>query len=195
MKKLAIVGASAALAAMPVLGVFAVDPVTQEDTITITVPESCELATATGKPASVTKTMSVGTFDNNLEGSTFSVSCNSGETWTLSANGNSDETSKNVLKGSGNGAGHDIASSASPTSNLKVNATTSDWGFKAEGTGAAVESTYQDFAQIPTTSTKIAGGTEIDGTQTVKVTYGVAISGTQQDGTYTGKVTYTLAQP
>ena len=193
MKKLAIIGASAAFAALPMVGVFAdVTPVSQTDTITITVQESCELAT-TGTPASTTKQMAVGTFDNNITGSTFKVACNTGEAWELQAKGASEGGVANALHGATNG---NIASSETPSANFKKDSATSDWGFKLTAGGATnIETGYDDWKQIPTSNTKVATGSAINGTDTVTVTYGVAIGNQQKPDTYTGKVTYTLSQP
>ena len=43
MKKLAIIASSAALAALPVVGVFAADTTTVSDTVKITIDETCTL--------------------------------------------------------------------------------------------------------------------------------------------------------
>ena len=194
MKKLAIVGASAALAAMPVLGVFAVETDTVKDSISITVKESCNLEVAEGKGKTINEEMNVGTVRTDLEGSEFTVACNTGESWTLSAKGSGSEAA-NALNAQGEN--EDIASSIAPASNLKADSETSDWGFKADAasTAAKIESGFDTWHQIPSADTPVAKGTAIDGTEKVKITYGVAIGNQQKADTYTGQVTYTLAQP
>lgn len=81
MKKLAIAGASLALAAMPLAGVFAVDS-TVTDVLTVTVEKSCTL-TRTGVAATgadynagtYSRTMIAGELQD-LGTSTFTISCN-----------------------------------------------------------------------------------------------------------------------
>ena len=196
MKKLAIIGASAAFAALPMVGVFAVpQPASQTDTVKITVQESCELA-ITGAPANATATMTVGTIKTDLPGSTFAVSCNTGDSWELNAQGTTDGTA-NALKGAKDGGN---ITSTDPATNLAAkdgSATTSDWGFKLDNDSSASEivSGYENWKQIPTADTKIASGSVVSGTDKVKVTYGVSIGSTQKPDTYTGTVKYTLSQP
>ena len=196
MKKLAIVGASAALAAMPVLGVFAEtpQPVTQTDTIQITVKDSCELAVEGNGNQTYKADMTVGSFNDNIPGSEFKVACNTGNQWELNAVGASDGGTVNALHGATNG---NITSSETPGTNLKKDATSSDWGFKLsnDSTDASIQSGFEDWSQIPTTSKKVATGEKVTGEDKVKVTYGVTIGNQQKADTYTGKVTFTLSQP
>ena len=87
MKKLAIIASSAALAAMPVVGVFAADTTTSTDTITVTVNPTCTFATGGDLDKSVSATLSAGEASGDLEGSTFKVNCNDAKGWELKAVG------------------------------------------------------------------------------------------------------------
>lgn len=197
MKKLAILGASATLAALPVMGVFAaVDPVSQTDTITITVNDSCELAVTNSDAQSLTASMKIGAVKTDFAGSNFKVACNTGTGWELAAVGSSDGGTLNALKATGEGT---AIVSTDPATNLAQtdgSAQTSDWGFKfTKGGQTALEEGFDDWKAVPATSQKVASGSALDGTDSVSVTYGVAIGSSQEADTYTGKVTYTLSQP
>ena len=185
MKKLAIVGASALLAALPVVGVFAADTTTVTDSVTITIDETCTLGTDLSG-ATVNKTMTNGSKEESLEGSKFSISCNDAGGWKLEAVGASEGTSKTAMKGA-------KGTNSIPTG-TSIDGSTSAWAFKAAGTG--VETTYSEsFASIPDTATKIAGGESPVSENSVDITYGVSVSNEQAADTYTGKVTYTLSHP
>ena len=94
MKKLAIAGASVALAAMPVLGAFAADT-SVTDTIQITVNDACTItegSTTDGldnKDTTYADTVANGaetTFSGTHSGNhTFHVSCNAASGWSFSA--------------------------------------------------------------------------------------------------------------
>lgn len=201
MKKLAIAGASAVLAAMPVVGVFAADgTLTQTDTVVVTVDSACSLATSGSSldPASTyTATIANGAFNKTIDGSTLTITCNDVQGWKLNAVGAGTST-KGVAYMDGTGTG--ITESDDINTGTTLDGTVSDWAFKLtagteEHAGASIVSGYTDFSVVPTTATKVASGTTSAGTQTVTATYGVGISPTQNAGTYTGKVSYTLVHP
>ena len=187
MKKLAILGASAVLAALPVVGVFAASDVTSvEDTINVTVDASCTLGIAgthTSSPAEGGK-IANGAYDDNITGPAFKVSCNDHAGWKLTAVGSGAGDAVTDMKGSQEGTKIETGTS--------IDGSASNWALKASGTG--VEATYENFAVIPGTATKIAGGSSPVSGETISVTYGVSVGAKQDAGTYTGKVTYTLAQ-
>ena len=90
MKKLAIAGASLALAAMPIVGVFATDIKNVEDTITVTINPTCSFDTVGG--ASASDTAYSATVANgaeaafNLSGQhAFHVTCNNNDGYEVTA--------------------------------------------------------------------------------------------------------------
>lgn len=178
MKKLAIAGASAVLAAMPVVGVFAATEVSTTDTLTVTVPTGCTV----NDTARTTKTAAFGPVapgDNGTAQSTsaMSISCNAAWSVTpmsegLKATDKTTITSPENAKGSwfkvqlvaGNTEGINGGTINNPFSTANtINGTN-----KVTGDGAA-----QDLTLTPT--------------------YTLHIGNNQEQGSYTGDVTYTIA--
>lgn len=111
MKKIAIAGASVALAAMPLVGVFAEDNLTQTDTLRITISDVCSLGyTSEGQTPTVdvptpthangdgswgteatantlSKNMITGTNTQNLGKTTLAVYCNNENGYSITASG------------------------------------------------------------------------------------------------------------
>lgn len=188
MKKLAIVGASAALAAMPILGTFA--DVT--DTVTITIPDACSVGQASASQTGGGVTLKEEAAVNNhlyswdadgTAGGTLKVSCNVGD-WMVKAVG-------------ANGGSMVASGSGTPiVTGTATSGDTSNWAFKVAGTtGVTVVDTYQNYAAVPKDATKVAGGSGAISEGTIYTGYQVWISPTQQADTYTGKVTYTVTHP
>ena len=165
---LGVSAASAVLAAMPLLGVFAADNQKVTDTVTVTVQPSCTLGEEVNG-ATPTEVIANGNKNENMEGSAFGGD-----------GSNADTTMKD-------GSSHTI-----PSTNGTLDGKTSNWAFKA--TGEHVEAGYKEWSAIPGAATKIAGNTTNAGAESVKITYGVSIAPDQNQGTYVGHVTYTLAQ-
>lgn len=182
MKKLAIAGASLALAAMPVLGVFA--ETTVKDTITVTVNPSCELGDitpagtsasnannyyGTGNPGQLV-TPAAGTKANPGTGTPTSIriACNNATGYTLSA------TFTNLT-----GPGTAITYSASP----EAAANSGTWTAYASKSGATAT------AINPTNG--LTGNSTM--TDTYAFSYKVGLGADQAAGDYTGDATYTLA--
>ena len=184
---LAVTASAFALAAMPVVGTFAKegDVTTISDEIEITIDPSCTLGTANGQK--VTKNIANGTKDEALSGSKFSVTCNDGTGWNITAVGAGAEShTTDLLSKEGD---YTIPTSAT------IGTDASGWGFKLTGSTEAsdVEETYQSFAAVPSSATKVAGGSAPVDSHEISVTYGVGVDAEQQAGTYTGKVTYVLS--
>ena len=185
--------ASVALAAMPVLGTFA--DVT--DTVILTIPDACSVgqtsASQTGGGVTLREEAAVNehlyTWDaDGTAGGTLKVSCNDAGGWQVKAVGASTGTPVTSMAASGSGTPIVTGTATSgPTSN---------WAFKVAGTtGVTVVSTYQNYAAVPATATKVAGGTGAVSEGTIYTGYQVWVSATQQADTYTGKVTYTVTHP
>ena len=183
MKKLAIAGASVALAAMPVLGVFA-DTTSLQDNISVTIDASCTFNEAVGK-SYTDSSVAVGTqagFNDDGQHA-FNVFCNDRGGWTVSA------TAPGALHDTTQtGTTHDFV-----YQNSAITAATAEgkWSAAVDGTGVA------SVTYIPTAGGAIAGTaseTTAAGAD-FTVTYD-AWAGTQSIvGTYSGTVTYTLAHP
>ena len=192
--------ASLAVAAMPIVGVFAADgTLTQTDTVVVTVDTACSLATSgasvTPTASTYTATIANGAYNTNIGGSTFTITCNDTGGWDLNAIGAGEATGDvTKMDASTNKDADDIATGTT------LDGSVSNWAFKvAKGGDDASKVTlttgYDQFSAVPSSSQKIATGTSTAGKATVSATYGVGISATQSAGTYTGKVTYTLAHP
>ena len=189
--------ASVALAAMPIVGVFAADgDLEQTDTVVVTVDSACSLATNNTSGDDFTATITNGNVNNAIAGSTFTITCNDTGGWDLNAVGAGTATDHvNYMDASTNVDGDDII-----TADGTPAASSSAWAFKLEKGGSdasnvTITTGYTAFKAIPANSTKVATGTSTAGNSTVTATYGVSIDATQSAGTYTGKVTYTLAHP
>ena len=172
MKKTLIAGAASfALAAMPVIGVFAVDPPAVVDTLTVTVNESCNFTHTSGN-GQFTKTMGAGLLDSAFGTSSFTASCNNGAGYTISAEfttlANTDDATKSPI----------AYSETTPTAGSGT-WTANNGEVNIGATGGVLGS--RD-TQDP------AGGS------TYSVTYAVSTHSDQAQGTYTGTATYTLTQ-
>lgn len=190
MKKLAIAGASLALAAMPALGAFA--DVT--DTVILTISSSCSVGQTQGSPVTGTgKTMEetaavnshLYTWDaDGSQGGTLKVTCNDASGWNVKAVGSSTGTPVTSMAASNSGTPIITGTATSGA--------TSNWMFKVAGTGTVAG--YQSWSAIPATATKVATGSTAVSEGAISTGYQVWVSATQQADTYTGKVTYTVAQ-
>ena len=185
--------ASLALAAMPMLGAFA--DVT--DTVVLTIPDACSVgqtsSSQTGGGVTLTETNAVNEHlyqwdADGTAGGILKVSCNDASGWQVKAVGASTGTPVTSMTPSGSGTA--IATGTA------TSGATSNWAFKVAGTsGVTVVSTYQNYAAVPATATKVAGGSAAISEGSIYTGYQVWVSATQQADTYTGKVTYTVTHP
>lgn len=193
-KSLIVASASAvALAAMPALGAFA--DVT--DTVILTIPDSCSVgqtsSSQTGGGVTLQELNAVNehlySWDaDGTAGGTLKVSCNDASGWQVKAVGASTGTPVTSMAASGSGT--------PIVTGTATSGATSNWAFKVAGTtGVTVVSTYQNYAAVPATATKVAGGSGAVSEGTIYTGYQVWVSATQQADTYTGKVTYTVTHP
>ena len=207
--------ASVALAAMPVVGVFAADVTTQTDTLTITIDKVCSfghqdpetveegqdrvidvtgVAHTDGAGAwttnTLSKTMSNGTTTNDLGSTTLGVYCNNVNGYTITT--------------SGAGA---LTSSTSDTIPVNDNfsASSTGWSYKVAAAAGSnnrgvVAGTHVNWAASANANEVIAQSPSSAPKMTTNqgdfftVTYGVGINDSLSAGTYTGTITYTLAQ-
>ena len=202
MKKLAILGASAALAAMPVVGVFAADYQSVTDTVELIVQTSCNMRTGgtAASPTTTGSTWSHTTTPGHLVGDTgeawgtagstvLTFNCNDAGGWKVTAQGVSgvsgDVTAQTFMKGASSGTNIATGEATSgPTSN---------WAFKVTGTNAVTN--YTSFRAVPDAATPVATSTDAVTEATLTPSYRVWVSNTQKQDTYTGYVKYVLTAP
>ena len=186
--------ASLALAAMPVLGAFA--DVT--DTVILTIPSACSVgqtssSAGSGKTVQELQAQNGETYTWNPDGSeggTIKVSCNDNGGWQVKAIGSGDDaTDKTAMNASDNGT--DIATGTT------FDGATSNWAMKiaSSTSGVTIESTYTDWAAVPSAATKVASGSAPISEGQINTGYKVYVGTTQRATTYTGKVTYTVTHP
>lgn len=205
MKKLAIAASSVALAAMPVVGVFAVaGDGTVVDNLSVTVQPSCSISgdgTESGTAPALTYTKSVnfgnitnGTSDT-ADGSTMTVFCNDGSGWYVNAVGGNVTGTGQTAVSNLNGA---LNTSTPIAAGTATTGTASSWAMKITKISGDVESDMTTFAAAPTSATKVAHSAKETSTTTsdqIKAEYQVYIGTAQEADTYTGSVTYTLVHP
>ena len=184
MKKLAILGASAALAALPAVGVFAATGTVVTDTVQVTINSACNITT-TNASNTYSATMTNGQLKSDFGSTEMTIACNDAGGWHITAVGSgADATVKTAMNATGSGT--DIATGTA------ISGATSNWAMKVTGTGATG---FTSFAAVPSSATDVASGTGAVSGGTLSTTYQVWISATQQADTYTGQVTYTLSHP
>ncbi|MBQ3475886.1 hypothetical protein IJH26_00005 [Candidatus Saccharibacteria bacterium] len=174
MKKLAILGASAALAAMPVVGVFADNVTTTVDTLTLTVDQGCNIINE-----STDRTDKTAAFGNVTPGLTaedgtspITITCNGA--WKLTPS---------ITTALASGA------NTIPSGATALDGTVSEWALKLTTTAAT--NNYSGYAAVD--GTKVVSDTAAASSLTITPTYKVSIAPGQASGSYTGTVTYTVA--
>lgn len=200
--------ASAAIAAMPVVGVFAEPQVS--DTVVVTVSASCTLSSTAGGSGSqsgnnntYSENMEVGTlkytggtgeeagFGSATGATEIGIKCNDLGGWRLDATGTSSETAGEENLMIATGTGTNIA-----TSTTTGGSNPSSWAFKVTGDSGVIVSGKDSFHAVPgSTAETVATKSTHQGTATVKTGYQVWIGNNQEADTYTGQVTYTLYNP
>lgn len=178
MKKLAIAGVAAALAAMPVMGVFA-DTMTITDNISVTVSSACTMATADGSSTTVT-------------GNSYSGSGAPGELVVLGTTGTASPTKINVQCNANNGY------TLTPTFSVLTNGTAAhNISYSGSPEAAAGSKTWTAYysknngSATAFTTAAVSGGSTM--TDTYEFSYKVGLSNDQATGTYTGTAQYVLA--
>ena len=207
MKKLAIAGASLALAAMPVAGVFAATAGSFTDNLTVTIEGGCSIQEKTGTGGSAAGTHSDRTFSANIvagsaeimtgveattpEGTNtpatpMEIVCNTTDTsttWTLTGTAS-------------NGGALVKGEAATATDADKIKSGTAETGDVS--TFSYRLSDAGSWLAVPTTAnaTITTGAATSDGAPVAfNPSYRVYVAPTQASGTYTGSITYTVALP
>ncbi len=201
MKKTLIAGAaSVALAAMPVVGVFAAG--SQEDTIVVGISESCTIALAAGGHADGTDTVkgtwgagsdvnklsgsvANGSASNNFGSSTLTISCNKSSGFNVAASATALEASTVTEPGTSNKVTIPL--------NASFSGSQSGWAYKVENEGLSAGITNNTASWSATASNaSLVSGTAPINNGSFTVTYGVGVDTTQPADTYTGSITYTI---
>lgn len=220
MKKIAIAGASAVLAALPVVGVFAADLNPIVDTVKVTINDSCAMSaaessgTASQAGGVYAKAVDAGTLINPTDwnggsaggsstlAKTYTFSCNNRGGWKVTAQGvSSTDTATATPQTTMVGAN---AGSTPIATGTETSGSTSNWAFNITATGATVVSGYNgaatpnaEWASIPSAATTIIQSVDSAPVSQATFTpaYRVWVSATQQADTYTGYVKYVLTAP
>lgn len=192
MKKLAIAGASAVLAALPVVGAFAATNTSFTDTLTVGVAGGCTLEKTGGTAGDYTtndRTFSANIAAGNVgylnatdgqtppSGSHITVSCNSSTaatayTVSVAVDGLTDTTAGTI-------AGGDATSGA-----------TSAWAIQSNATGVEdANNPFKSYAAATSTTFLTANAAN---TVTFNPSYRVYVAPTQASGSYTGHAVYTI---
>ncbi len=170
MKKVFVAGlASVALAAVPVLSSFAEASMTT-DTLTINLTDSCEFERTVGD-GDYGVTLHPGSYALNFASSTFTVTCNTPDTYTVTAQFSD-------LLNTTNENESIVYSAADP------NGTASTWQTKLGATN--------NIAVNLSNGDTILSASSANGGASAVVRYSVGAASDQGSGTYTGKATYTL---
>ena len=211
MKKLAIASASMALAAMPVVGVFAADAGSASvvDTVKVNIAKSCTFqATQNSTPfapdengkinRSFEKSATLGQVVYLGDGAQGGSGAPSGSDITIqgvcNSGGSGTQTGTWSITAAGDNNGDMIGSTSgtsipSPDTQLS-SGKTSGWNMKI----ADATTTYSDFKKVPgATGVVVASGTADGQAFSFKPQYRVYVGTEQASGTYTGVVTYTIA--
>ncbi|MBQ3293400.1 hypothetical protein IJG93_03845 [Candidatus Saccharibacteria bacterium] len=191
--------ASVALAAMPIVGVFADTSV--NDNINAVLTPGCTVTDSLEKTVNII--LAPGNVTTTPSTTSVSVTCNS-SSWTITAVGATE-----VPAGYTEGTVTDLIAedTTTPANSNRIATGTgtsaSSWAFRVAdlydpntsttvASGASVEGDYDEFSQIPSTPATIVTGTA-PVTMQLKTQYKVYTAPTQAGGNYEGKVTYTVA--
>lgn len=198
MKKTIVAGvaASAVLAAMPVLGVFAEDITTQTDTVVVTIDPTCTFKTENGishangngtagpgtwSGQTLSGKLTAGTSTDDYGSTSMTVVCNNSDGWEVTAK---------TTALSGATSGKSIAWNAAHSDSVSG----VSWSVsQAADNGLAIPEGKQGSADGASVA-KLENKTTGNAGKTFKVTYGVGIADGQDADTYTGSILYTLAE-
>ncbi len=176
MKKIAIAGASAILAALPVVGTFAATQTSVTDTVQLTVTKTCSMDAAAATNTINLGSAIAGSTYNEADGSVMTITCNATAGWEIQA-------TTSDLNGPAN-------TTPIPFGNYTT-ATGSVWSAMLTATGGTVTSGWADYTAGPANGTVVVSGTQVNAI-TVTPKYKAKTSSIQQDGTYSGTIAYTF---
>ncbi|MBQ3293402.1 hypothetical protein IJG93_03855 [Candidatus Saccharibacteria bacterium] len=188
--------ASVALAAMPILGAFAIENTT--DNITAVIDDGCTI-TDSVQNKTVSMVVAPGSVATSTAAPSISVVCNNND-WDIQAQGTS-----NTYEQAGFAATDLVARNGAEGSYTyehiatggATSGSTSNWAFKvvslSDTTNAAIATGYDAWNSIPAFATTIVEGSAA-ATETVTTQYQVFAAVGQAAGSYNGQVTYTVVE-
>lgn len=189
--------ASVALAAMPIVGVFADSTGYVVDNITATITDGCTITRADvpsgGEVANFARGVAfsvvAGTLVTNQASPTVTLTC-SDDGWNVTAKGTGGNSAPTALY---------LDSSNSIQAGTETSGNTSKWAYKVDGvidpagTSTAITGTY---AAITASDVPVITATQASAkTATFTPYYQVWAQADQAAGAYTGQVTYTVNMP
>jgi len=210
--------ASLALAAMPVVGVFAQATPAGDitDTLNVNIPAGCTIVNSNsttggnGSAPHLTNAYSVemhnGELRTNIGGSADDdgdVTGTSDNVISVSCNSSSNTDGETGWKLTAVGAGTDghktelykEGATDQIVTGTAVSGETSNWAFKVAKSAGAYATGYDNvYAAVPATEADIVTGSGM-AANAFTITYQVYVDQTQDSGTYTGAVKYTLYNP
>ena len=174
-------------------GAFATTSVV--DDVTVTVPASCTMSTTVN--SNHTATVEVGSYVDDIGETTFKVTCNDSEGFSVYAVGfTNDEFGNTTMKPSV------LADTNAIATGLATSGDTSNWAMKLTAvTGdyaPTLETGFNAYHVVPAEYTKVASysaNTDSSSGSSFKSTYAAYVASAQPADTYTGKVKYTIVHP
>lgn len=188
MKKLAIAGASVALAAMPVVGVFAEQQATVTDTVNLTVAKTCMMEASAATSSYNLGTSTVAHEYAAVTGTPMTITCNAQAGWTITATANAltaTGTNQNIPFGAYSTAGESVWSLSLAKSGNDTN-------------NASIASGFDDYTAATANETVVVSATGESGAKTavsglvITPSYKAYGAAHQAAGTYSGTVVYTF---
>ena len=170
------------------------------DTVRLSVPVSCTLASHINTGEEHTISMISGTYEDNIGVTTLTTYCNDPGGFVIYANGNSNNIEGNNKLTSILGSTYDIPSGTATSGD------TSQWAMKLTTVSSStpadtptIATGYDSYSTVPNQWTKVvykdAGTMNVETGSSFTTTYAIYLKGLQPAGTYSGQVKYVMLHP
>ena len=170
------------------------------DTVRLSVPVSCTLASHINAGEEHTISMISGTYEDGIGITTLTTYCNDPGGFVIYANGNTDGIAGNNKLTSILGATYDIPSGTATSGD------TSQWAMKLTAVSSStlsdtptIATSYDNYSTVPSQQTKVvykdAGTMNVETGSSFTTTYAIYLKGLQPAGTYSGQVKYVMLHP
>ena len=170
------------------------------DTVRLSVPVSCTLASHINTGEEHTISMISGTYEDNIGVTTLTTYCNDPGGFVIYANGNSNNIEGNNKLTSILGSTYDIPSGTATSGD------TSQWAMKLTAINATtlsdtptIATGYDNYSTVPSQWAKVAykdaGTVNVETGSSFTTTYAIYLKGLQPAGTYSGQVKYVMLHP
>ena len=170
------------------------------DTVRLSVPVSCTLASHINTGEEHTISMISGTYEDNIGVTTLTTYCNDPGGFVIYANGNSNNIEGNNKLTSILGSTYDIPSGTTTSGD------TSQWAMKLTAVSSStpadtptIATGYDSYSTVPNQWTKVvykdAGTMNVETGSSFTTTYAIYLKGLQPAGTYSGQVKYVMLHP